>query len=366
MQNRAKKNRRRKQISLITNIISCIITLTALTGCIVLVLQNYSLKNQSMAASARIEEYEDFTAEHVYTKADVEAFKQEAAAEAKEEERNDLLIDIKQRMATGGTTAQLLRDYFPEDVVVYSDGQYNFFPVSETLKKHEYVYDNFVQEEGTLEISYVDDTDMVVSKKGIDVSKHQGKIDWKKVASDGVDYAFIRVGFRGSSEGKLMEDEYFKANVEGALKNGIEIGVYFYTQALDEEEAIEEAEMVLELIEEYEVTYPIVYDIEEPTGSSARTADMTKEEYTAATIAFCERIREAGYEPMIYGNLKTFLIMLDMEQLETYEKWFAYYNDTVYFPYEFGIWQYSSTGSIDGINGEVDMNVCMKSYGETE
>lgn len=366
MQNRAKRNKRRRQASLITNIISCMITLAALTGCIVLVLQNYSLKNQSLEATAQIEEYESFTADHIYTQADVDAFMQEAAADAKEEQKSEILTDIKQRMATGGSTAQMLRDYYPDDVVVYSDGQYNFFPISDSLKQHNYVYDNFVLNEESGEMAYVDDTDVVLSKKGIDVSKHQGRIDWEKVAADGVEYAFIRAGFRGSSEGALVEDEYFKKNIEGALENDIEVGIYFYTQALDEEEAIEEAEFVLELTKDYDITYPIVFDIEEPTSNSARTADMTKEDYTAATLAFCKIISEAGYEPMIYGNLKTFMIMLDMNQLEEYDKWFAYYNDHVYFPYEFGIWQYSSTGSIDGIDGDVDMNVCMKEYGKAE
>jgi GH25 family lysozyme M1 (1,4-beta-N-acetylmuramidase) len=93
---------------------------------------------------------------------------------------------------------------------------------------------------------------------------------------------------------------------------------------------------------------------------------MTKEEYTAVTLAFCKTIQEAGYEPMIYGKLKTFMIMLDMEQIEAYDKWFAYYNEQVYFPYEFAIWQYSSTGSVDGIDGDVDMNVCMKDYKTSE
>lgn len=366
MQNRAKRNKRKRQVSLITNIISCIITLTALTGCIVLLLQNYSLKNKELEASAQIEEYESFTSEHIYTLSDVEAFKQEAAALAKEEQKAEILIDIKQRMVNGGSTAQMLRDYFPEDIVVYSDGQYNFFPISDSLKQHDYVYDNFLLDEESGEVTYVDDTQEIHSKKGIDVSKHQGRIDWEKVADDGVEYAFIRVGYRGSSEGALLEDDYFEENIEGALDNGIEVGIYFYTQALNEEEAIEEAEFVLELIEDYDVTYPVVFDIEEPTSNSARTAKMTKEEYTKATLAFCQTIKEAGYEPMIYGNLKTFLIMLDMEQIEEYEKWFAYYNEQVYFPYEFAIWQYSSEGSVNGISGDVDMNVCMKDYGTAE
>ena len=125
---------------------------------------------------------------------------------------------------------------------------------------------------------------------------------------------------------------------------------------------MDEAEFVLDLIEPYEITYPVVIDLEEVTSEDARTADLTKEEYTQNCIAFCETIKAAGYTPMIYGNLKTFMIMLDMEQLEDYEKWFAYYNAPVYFPYDFSIWQYSSKGSVRGIDEDVDLNICMKDF----
>ncbi len=163
-----------------------------------------------------------------------------------------------------------------------------------------------------------------------------------------------------------MEDEFFKDNMEGALDNGIDVGVYFYTQAISEEEAVEEAEFLLDLLEPYDVAYPVVLDLEDPESASARTAEMTRQEYTKAAIAFLETIKKAGYTPMIYGNLKTFMLMLDLEQLEDYDKWFAYYNAPVYFPYEFTIWQYSSKGRVDGIKGDVDMNVCMKDYGQEQ
>ena len=131
----------------------------------------------------------------------------------------------------------------------------------------------------------------------------------------------------------------------------------------NKEEAVEEAEFVLEHLGGYDVTYPIVLDVEEVTTKNPRTENLTKQERTEACIAFCERIKEAGYTPMIYGNLKTFLLMLDMEQLEEYEKWFAFYQTPLYFPYEFSVWQYTSTGSVNGIKGDVDMNVSMKDWG---
>ena len=361
MANKVRRNRRRQQVNLVTNIIFCLITLAALTGCIILLLQNYGLRNKSQEAMARLKELEDKEEEYIYTQADMEAYSKEIALKEGELQKAALLDDLKLKMSSGESTSEMLRDFFPEDVVVYSDGKYNFFPISDKLKKHNYVYDNFVVQENN-EVVYMDDTQEIKSLKGIDVSKYQGEIDWAKTASDGVSYAFIRAGYRGSSEGKLVEDEQFQDNIEGALDNGIDVGIYFYTQAVTEEEAIEEAEFVLDLIQDYDVTYPIVFDIEESENEKARTAEMTKEENTKATIAFLETIRKAGYTPMIYGNLKTFMIMLDMEQLEDYDKWFAYYNTPVYFPYEFSIWQYTSEGNVNGIKGDVDMNVCMKKY----
>lgn len=358
-----RRNRRKQQLNLITNIILCLITLCALTGCIILLLQNYGLRNQSREVMSRLEEFESRKDEYIYNQADLEAFAREETARAMDTGKETVLGEIKKKLGAGESTISVFRGLFAEDVVVYADGGYHFFPVSETLKKHDYVYDNFIKQDNE-EIVYVDDTQEVHSVKGIDVSRHQGKIDWKKVSGDGVSYAFIRTGYRGNTEGRLVEDENFKDNIKGAVNNGIEVGVYFYTQAVTEEEAVEEAEFVIDKIKDYDVTYPVVLDLEEVTSNTARTSDMTKEEYTKAAIAFCETIKAAGYTPMIYGNLKTFMIMLDMEQIEAYDKWFAYYEAPVYFPYEFTIWQYSSKGSIAGIETDVDMNVCMKDYGK--
>ena len=361
--NRVRRRRKQQRRSMITNIVMCLITLSALTACIVLVLKNYDLKSQSEEAMAQLKSFEEESEHYIYTQADLDSYLEEARADAQEAGENEILSELKSRMDGGSNTAAVLRDFFPEDVVVYADGSYHFFPIDEKLKKHSYVYDNFKQLENG-QIEYVDDTDVVLSKKGIDVSRFQESIDWKKVADDGVSYAFIRAGVRGSTEGRMMADERFKENMEGALDNDIQVGTYFFTQAVTEEEAIEEAEFVLDMLEPYDVTYPVVYDLEEVTSKNARTEDLTKEQYTKNCIAFCETIKKAGYTPMIYGNLKTFLIMLDMSQLEEYHKWFAYYNTPVYFPYEFDVWQYSSKGSISGIKGDVDLNVCMTDFGD--
>ena len=146
------------------------------------------------------------------------------------------------------------------------------------------------------------DTDVqarqVVSHKGIDVSKHQGNIDWTKVAADGVEFAFIRVGLRGyGTEGKLVEDEYFEQNIKGALQAGIKVGVYFYSQAITDAELLEEANLVLEKVKPYNIELPIVFDVEKVSGGKGRANELSVEERTRLTALFCQTVQDAGYKP---------------------------------------------------------------------
>lgn len=289
--------------------------------------------------------------EAIYTEEELNSL----IAGKEEEAKEELLEYIRTAMEEGKSTVGILRQLYPEQTVVSAGGRYHFFDFNEKLAPNLYKNDKFqVDEDGIIEYN----DDIITSKKGIDVSKFQGNIDWSSVKEDGVEYAFIRMGYRGyGSSGKLVTDENFEKNIKGATANGVEVGVYFFSQAINEEEAIEEANYVLEAIEGYDVTYPVVIDIEEVTDKDARTADMTKEQWTKNCIAFCETIKAAGYTPMVYGNLKTFFIMLDMEQITMYDKWFAQYDTSLYFPYEFKIWQYSESGTVSGISTDVDLNV---------
>lgn len=353
--------KRRQQFDLLMNIVLCIVALASLTVCIFLLLKNYQISNDSSQAMAELNQQLKEKEDYVYTQSDVNAFVEEAVSNAQSLEVKNMLESIRTRMENGDSTSSVLRDLYPENTVVYADGKYNFFPIMESISKNNYVLENFVLDEESGRFSYVDDTGEVHSRMGIDVSRHQGDIDWEKVAGDGIEYAFIRVGFRGSAEGKLVEDEQFEDNIKGALNNGIKVGVYFYTQATSVEEAKEEAKFLLDLIKPYKITYPVVLDLEEVEGKS-RTDGMTQQDFTDTSLAFLEAVKDAGYTPMIYGNLKTFFIMLDLEQIQEYDKWFAYYQAPVYFPYEFSVWQYTSSGTVDGIKGNVDLNVCMKDY----
>ena len=173
-----------------------------------------------------------------------------------------------------------------------------------------------------------------------------------------MDFVFIRLGFRGYESGKIVLDSKYEDNIAGSIKAGLDTGVYFFTEALTEKEAIEEAEFVIENLKDHPITMPVVIDVEESANTEkTRTKDLTAEQRTKNVIAFCKRIKEAGYEPMIYGNLKSFMIMMDFEKLENYDKWFAYYRFPFHFPYKIKIWQYTSTEKVEGIEGNTDVNI---------
>lgn len=222
--------------------------------------------------------------------------------------------------------------------------------------KNAYKEENFVQDN---KFWYYEEKGKKISKTGIDVSSYQGDIDWKRVKEDGVEFAIIRVGIRGYGTGKLVEDECFKANIEGAIKEGIEVGVYFFSQAITTKEAKEEAEFVCERIKDYDLSYPVIFDTEHVSASSARTnkANLSADERTDIALAFCDYVEEEGYESMIYSNKRWYLRKLNLEKLDKKRIWLAQYSSDLDYPFKFEIWQYSCEGRVDGIEGNVDLNI---------
>ena len=204
-----------------------------------------------------------------------------------------------------------------------------------------------------------------VSKTGIDVSYHQGDIDWERVAADGIDFAMIRIGYRGYEKGIMHRDELSESYISGAQAAGIDVGVYFYSQAVSEAEAREEAVYVCELIKDSEIKYPVVFDWELPDDSEARTLGTTTETLNKCAAAFCQEITDRGYTAMLYSNLKMALTKYDMQTLSAYDFWYVEYKDghnPPSYPYELQMWQYASDGSVDGIDGYVDMNISFVDY----
>ena len=193
---------------------------------------------------------------------------------------------------------------------------------------------------------------------GVDVSKYQGTVDWSAVKESGVDFAILRLGYRGYKNGKLVMDPAFYTNLQGCLDNDIEVGVYFFSQALNYDEGVEEAKYVISALRNYNITYPVVFDWEPYDASvNARTKNITDEQLTQAALGFLETVDNAGWKAMLYGNLTYFYRHFDMSQVGTYPLWLALYSKTYSFYYACDIWQYSSTGSLPGVKGEVDLNI---------
>ncbi len=250
---RGRKKRKRSENNILAgSILLCIVTLTAVTICLVMVFQNRALQQKNAEVTSELETVQE-EKEAGYSQDEVDAMIKSAVEEAEEKTdekvSQEFLNRLKELMSSGMSTTDMLRAFYPEEIVVADAGRYFFFPILESLSKNTYDPEAFEPDEDGV-MHYYKDGERV-SHKGIDVSRYQDNINWSKVAEDEVEYAFIRLGIRGYTTGELMEDESFQRNIEGALKNDIDVGVYFFTQALSVDEAEEEAEFVLESITPY-------------------------------------------------------------------------------------------------------------------
>ena len=235
---------------------------------------------------------------------------EELVDEAKQEGRNSVLESIRESLENGNTIISVLKSLYPEYIVVAANSKYNFVPINENLAKNDFDIDNLNENE-VGQYSYLKDG-QTVSRFGIDVSSHQGDIDWEAVAADGVEFAFVRAVYRGYGTGKLVVDEKCIENIEGAQAAGIDVGVYVFSQAISQAEVLEEASTVLNLLDGYTLQLPIVFDVEKVNDSQARTNSLSIEDRTNLTIAFLEAIKNAGYEPMIYHNTEMGAMLLDL------------------------------------------------------
>ena len=225
------------------------------------------------------------------------------------------------------------------------------------LDKHGYdLKTNLSMDEENLE--YKDKN--ITSKRGVDVSKYQGAIDWMKVRAAGIDFAMIRVGARGYGSGQLTLDDNFVINIMGAKAAGLDTGVYFFTQATTEDEAVEEGNFTVGALMNYGVSYPVAVDVEWIEGDRARTDELTPEERTALVIKYCDTVKSFGYEPIIYASRDMLIAGLLPDKLNDYDVWLSddyEPQDGTDYPYRFSMWQYTKKGHVDGIEGEVDLNL---------
>ena len=208
-------------------------------------------------------------------------------------------------------------------------------------------------------IEYTGKNSDVRPRFGIDVSEFQGVIDWARVKADGVTFVYVRAGYRGYGNGKLKEDGMVRPNVTGARAAGLDVGVYFYSQAINEAEAVEEAEFLLRTVEGLDLTLPPAIDIERSEAHDARTKDLTSQDWTIIAAAFSERMLREGITPMVYGNREAFETKLDRKFFPKARIWYANYNFPLKKRTVFDIWQYDQHGHVDGIEPEVDLDLMM-------
>lgn len=273
------------------------------------------------------------------------------------EEQEPVLLEsfLKEDDKMSLEEANVLLEQKKQTEIVYDIAEgYLRVETLESVPRNQYDFSFLTEENGYK--AYRDDKG-TVAIRGIDVSKFQGSVDWQAVKESGMEFAMIRLGIRGYESGEMVMDERFYDNLQNAQAAGLKTGVYFFSSAVTQEEAVEEAEFVLKALEGRSIDMPIVFDTEPIYYAEARTDDLTPMELTDITIAFCERIKQSGYTPMIYANAKRLTTVLHLEKLSDYELWYADYQEKPLYPYEYKMWQYTEKGSVPGVSGNVDINL---------
>lgn len=236
-----------------------------------------------------------------------------------------------------------------------------YVSVNAILPKSDLSDENFKMEKGRLVYSQGGRN---VSHFGIDVSKYNGTVSWNRVKQDGVEFALLRVGARGYSTGNIVLDENFADNLKSCSQNGIDVGVYFFSQAINTYEAIEEANYCVAALGGKKIRYPVIFDSEKIMNDSYRTENLTSTELTNIFKAFADTVKAYGYTPMVAGTKEQLATRFDLESLSGYDVWLLDIGEKTEYPYRYTIRQYADDGKINGINGNVDYNICLISYAD--
>lgn len=272
------------------------------------------------------------------------------------------ISDEKELSLARGYEGELIYDNFwqfarASYILIGTPPNCEFYKIVSEVPRNDYQQENFYIDENSDFMFYHDENGARTSKLAIDISAFQSEINWDAVKAAGVEVVMIRAGYRGYGNGTLMMDNMFINHIEGASAAGLQVGVYFYTQALSYEEGAQEAYFVLNMVENYSITYPIAIDTEYLEAEDARTWGQDIDSRTDAVVGFCETIKNAGYTPMIYSNRNWYAQNLDMTRLGDYKLWVAHYTNEPDFPYMYNGWQYTEQGQVSGIKENVDLNV---------
>lgn len=343
MENREpeKSNPNHRKVFYFLNILfMCMITAASLAMTVILFVRLERLRSEKQVEGS------------IYTDSQIEKIRYGAA----QAERNRLLLEIQSSFESGNSTISMLRNLFPGDLVVMWEGRYYFYPVDRNLQTNPFSETDFAQgEKGGME--YIGEDAGVSVNRGVDVSALNGEINWAKVAEEQIAFAMIRAAVR-NADGELVQDERFQENMSGAKSVGLRIGCYVDLDADSEKAAEEIADFVLSNLSmsQQEMGAPVAVRVQIPDHTSSLNG-QTREEWTQGVRAFCAKIKKAGYEPVIYANTAAFHMLLNMAELEEYDKWIADYGDYLYFPYKFKCWQYSLKGTVNGIEGDVALDL---------
>ena len=205
-----------------------------------------------------------------------------------------------------------------------------------------------------------------ISYVGVDLSKQNGDVNFASMKAAGVDYVMIRLGSRGYTTGQITLDENFKENIEGAIEAQLDVGIYFYSQAVSQDEAVQEANFVVQNLEPYRahVKYPVAFNMGFVSNDKSRIEGLGREDKTAVTVSFLDAVRAAGYVPMIYGDKEWLIKEVDLTKLQDYDVWLSQEEEIPDYPYRYAMWQYNTDGVLNGIDGGADLNICFVSYSE--
>lgn len=248
-------------------------------------------------------------------------------------------------------------------LVTNPDGTDEWVLISPYLNKSTY---DFTKMEDKAGLKRYMENGKKISYVGTDISKQTGTVNFASLKAAGVDYVMIRLGGRGYSSGQITLDENFKENIEGAIAEGLDVGVYFYSQAINQDEVNEEANFVVQNLEPYRahIKYPVAFDMEFVANDEARIDGLSREERTTIAVSFLESMKAAGYVPMIYGDKEWLIKEVDLAKLQNYDVWLTQEEDIPDYPYQYAMWQYSTKGVLNGIKGDANLNICFIGYSQ--
>lgn len=248
-------------------------------------------------------------------------------------------------------------------LVTNPDGTDEWVLISPYLNKSTY---DFTKMEDKAGLKRYMENGKKISYVGTDISKQTGTVNFTSLKAAGVDYVMIRLGGRGYSSGQITLDENFKENIEGAIAEGLDVGIYFYSQAINQEEAIAEVNFIVQNLEPYRahVKYPIAFDMEFVANDEARIDGLSREDRTTIATFFLDGVKAAGYVPMIYGDKEWLIKEVDLAKLQNYDVWLTQEEEVPDYPYQYAMWQYTTKGVLNGIKGEANLNICFIGYSQ--